>query len=115
MNGHKKGSFLCSVRAFARMLGVPTNQATEKTAMGEQANQQMLSFAKLQGRAVEADFDGGTMTSDAGALLLRQAEAKVGIIDRVVKALGDKEVYDGVAEDVRTLCQRFPLYTERQG
>jgi hypothetical protein len=56
----------------------------------EQANQSVLSFAKLQGRIVEADFDGGTMTSDAGALLLRQAEAKVGIIDRVVKAMSDR-------------------------
>jgi glycine hydroxymethyltransferase len=38
-----------------------------------------------------------------------------GFIDRVVKSLGDKEAYAAVAEDVKKLCQRFPLYTERQG
>ena len=43
-----------------------------------------------EGRKVEADFDGGATTSDAGALLLRQAEARIGIIDRVVMALSDR-------------------------
>ncbi len=36
-------------------------------------------------------------------------------IDRVVKNLGNKELYAEVAEDVKGLCRKFPLYTERQG
>ena len=35
-------------------------------------------------------FDGGTTTSDGGALLLRQAESKIGIVDRIVRALCDR-------------------------
>ena len=48
-----------------------------------------ISFARISGRKVEADFDGGATTSDGGALLLRKAESKVGIVDRIVKALSD--------------------------
>ena len=36
-------------------------------------------------------------------------------IDRVVKNLGNEAVYAEVAEDVKALCRKFPLYTERQG
>ena len=49
-----------------------------------------LSFASISGRKIEADFDGGTTTSDGGALLLRQAESKIGIVDRIVRALCDR-------------------------
>ena len=48
-----------------------------------------ISLASISGRKVEADFDGGATTSDGGALLLRKAESKVGIVDRIVKALSD--------------------------
>ena len=48
-----------------------------------------ISFASISGRKVEADFDGGATTSDGGALLLRKAESKIGIVDRIVKALSD--------------------------
>jgi glycine hydroxymethyltransferase len=36
-------------------------------------------------------------------------------IDRVVGNLGNEEVYAQVAQEVRALCEKFPLYTERQG
>jgi len=38
-----------------------------------------------------------------------------GFIDRVVKNLGNEEVYAEVAGDVQELCADFPLYTGRQG
>jgi len=38
-----------------------------------------------------------------------------GFIDRVVKNLGDSEVYAEVGREVRKLCEKFPLYTDRQG
>ena len=53
----------------------------------EQDSQEVLSFAKLRRKKVEADFDGGTVTSDAGALLLREVDRHTGIVDRVVGAL----------------------------
>ena len=55
-----------------------------------ESSQRTLSFASISGRKVEVDFDGGTTTSDAGALLLRQAESNIGIIDRVVAAMSDR-------------------------
>ena len=53
----------------------------------EQDSQTVLSFANLHSKKVEADFDGGTLTSDAGALLLREVDRRTGIVDRVVGAL----------------------------
>jgi glycine hydroxymethyltransferase len=44
-----------------------------------------------------------------------EMEEIAGFIDRVIANLGDKDIYEKVAEDVNGLCQRFPLYVERQG
>ena len=53
----------------------------------EQDSQMGFSFANLGGKKVEGAFDGGMITSDAGALLLREVDRHTGIIDRVVGAL----------------------------
>lgn len=50
-------------------------------------SQLVLAYASLGGKRLEANFDGGTLTSDAGALLLREVDRRTGIIDRVVGAL----------------------------
>ena len=55
-----------------------------------ESSQKTLSFASISGRRIEADFDGGMTTSDGGVLLLRQAESKIGIVDRTVEALSDR-------------------------
>ena len=39
----------------------------------------LFGFARLEGRAVVASFDGGAITSDAGALLLGAADQAIGI------------------------------------
>ena len=54
-----------------------------------ETSQNTLSFANISGKRIEADFDGGRTTSDGGVLLLRQAESKIGVIDRIVGALSD--------------------------
>ncbi|MFQ6105005.1 MAG: transposase [Candidatus Glassbacteria bacterium] len=38
---------------------------------------------------MNADFNGGTLTSDGGALFLREVERGVGVIRRLVEALLD--------------------------
>jgi hypothetical protein len=43
----------------------------------------------LRGKKLQADFDGGALTSDAGALLLREVDRRTGLIDRLVEALHD--------------------------
>ncbi len=56
----------------------------------EQGNQIGLSFARISGKRVEADFEGGNVTSDGGALFLRETESTVGILSRIVSALIDR-------------------------
>ncbi len=45
--------------------------------MPTQCNPALFDFAPIDGRAVVAAFDGGTITSDAGALLLGQADRAI--------------------------------------
>lgn len=54
-----------------------------------QRNQQSLRFKRLGRRNVEADFEGGRLTSDAGLLLLRETDARLGLIDAVDEAIPD--------------------------
>ena len=49
-----------------------------------------VSFASISGKSVEATFDGGTLTSDSGALLLRAVESQVGVVDQLTQALTDR-------------------------
>ncbi len=52
-----------------------------------QDTQIVLPFARLSGKNLQADFDGGTLSSDGGVLFLREIEAQVGIIRRFAGAL----------------------------
>jgi len=54
-----------------------------------ECNQTPVSFATLDRRNLVADFSGGTITSDAGALLLRQADRRIGLIDALDRAIPD--------------------------
>jgi hypothetical protein len=48
--------------------------------MDTQCNSSYLDFPMLGRREILADFDGGDITSDGGALLLRKVEQLTGII-----------------------------------
>ena len=49
-----------------------------------------LSFPAIQTKKVTAAFDGGAITSDAGVLLLAQAERRLGIVDRLTAHIPDR-------------------------
>ena len=49
-------------------------------------------FANIQGRKIEFNFQGGNVTSDAGMLLLRQVDLKLGLTKQLAKALNDERV-----------------------
>ncbi|MDP6776267.1 MAG: IS1380 family transposase, partial [Candidatus Latescibacteria bacterium] len=53
----------------------------------EEGKQFRLSFSSVCGKKVEADFDGGVVTSDSGVLLAREVDRKIGVIDCLVSAL----------------------------
>jgi hypothetical protein len=50
--------------------------------MPTECSPERFEFAPVKGRAVVAGFDGGTITSDAGALLLRATDRAIGLVDR---------------------------------
>lgn len=49
----------------------------------------VLPFARLSGKNLQGDFDGGTLSSDGGVLCLREIEAQEGVIRRFVEVLKD--------------------------
>jgi hypothetical protein len=67
-----------------------TDIATKKkeTAM-IQDTQIVLPFARLSGKNLQAEFDGGALSSDGGVLLLREIETRIGMIRRLAGALDD--------------------------
>jgi hypothetical protein len=62
-----------------------------------------MLFAPVEGRRVAADFDGGAMTSDGGALLLGAGERAVGLMDRFAACFADARAPELVEHRVTTL------------
>ena len=52
-------------------------------------NHKPLSFSSLGSKSVVADFLGGRLTSDAGALLLREVGQKIGLFEALNQAIPD--------------------------
>lgn len=62
-----------------------------------------FDFARIEGRQVVADFAGGEMTSDAGALLLGASDQAIGLIDRFAECFQDLRRPELIEHSVRTL------------
>ena len=62
-----------------------------------------FEFTAMARRRVEAGFDGGTITSDAGALLLGMTDRTIGLIDRFAACFEDRRCQDLVEHSVDTL------------
>jgi Transposase DDE domain group 1 len=54
-----------------------------------ECNGKKLVLSRLGRRRVEADFSGGRLTSDAGLLLLREIDRKLGLLDAANEAIPD--------------------------
>jgi hypothetical protein len=65
-----------------------------------------MAFAPVQGRAVVAAFDGGAITSDAGALLLGGADRAIRLVERFASCFTDRRRADLVEHDVATLVMQ---------
>lgn len=74
--------------------------------MPTQCNQDSFAFARAEGRAVVASFDGGRMTSDAGALLLGATDRAIGLVDRFAACFRDGRRADLVEHQARTLVRQ---------
>ena len=71
--------------------------------MPTQCNQDSFAFASVEGRRVEAGFDGGKVTSDAGAVLLGAADRAVRLMDRFAACFRDARR----PELIDTRCARW--------
>ena len=57
--------------------------------MQQQCDRKQLQFQGLGNRKVVGEFDGGTLTSDAGALLVRELDVRHGILDLLADCFTD--------------------------
>ena len=57
--------------------------------MRTECSERSFNFQPLVTRQVTARFDGGTITSDAGGLLLREVEAKTGLLAHLARCFDD--------------------------
>jgi hypothetical protein len=71
--------------------------------MPTECNAELFDFAPVGRREVVGSFDGGAMTSDAGALLLRATDRRIGVIDRLAKCFIDQRDQDLIEHSVATL------------
>jgi hypothetical protein len=51
---------------------------------------QLLLFKAISNKKIEADFDGGEVSSDAGLLFLREVENRIGLISKMTDSLRDR-------------------------
>ena len=64
---------------------------------------EQFDFGTVEGRAVEAAFDAGLVTSDAGALLLRATDRAIGLMDRFAACFPDERRRGLIEHEVVTL------------
>jgi hypothetical protein len=62
-----------------------------------------LVFTSLGSRRVEADFSAGSLTTDAGALLLREADRHLGLLNALDRAISDTRDPDAITHSQRSL------------
>jgi hypothetical protein len=72
-------------------------------AAATDCNPAPLLFQDLGARQVVADFSGGTLSSDGGVLLLRQADASLGLTHRLAECFQDRRTQVYVDHSVRQL------------
>ena len=63
----------------------------------------LFAFAPVEGRAVVAGFDGGAITSDAGALLLGATDRSIGLVRRFAACFTDARDPERVEHGITTL------------
>lgn len=70
------------------------------------ATSQPFLFADLGSRRVQADFSGGTLSTDAGALLLRQVDLNLGVSAELAQCFHDTRNQDWVDHSVQELLRQ---------
>jgi hypothetical protein len=71
--------------------------------MQTECSAERFDFGTVEGRAVEAAFDAGLVTSDAGGLLLGATDRAIGMIDRFAACFHDERRPHLIEHEVATL------------
>jgi hypothetical protein len=66
----------------------------------------LFGFEPVEGRRVEAAFDGGAMSSDAGALLLGRTDRAIRLLDRFASCFRDGRSAELIEHEVMTLVSQ---------
>lgn len=71
--------------------------------MPTECSPERFEFARVEGRQVVAGFDGGRVTSDAGALLLGATDRAIGLVARLAGCFRDARKPELIEHEVATL------------
>jgi hypothetical protein len=71
--------------------------------MPTECSAELFEFAPVERRQVVAGFDGGTITTDAGALLVGATDRAIGLVDRFAQCFVDRRRSELIEHEVRTL------------
>jgi hypothetical protein len=71
--------------------------------MPTECSRDLFGFAPVEGREVVAAFDGGAITSDAGALLLGATDRAIGMMERFAACFHDERNQNLIEHEVVTL------------
>jgi len=71
--------------------------------MQTECSPERFDFSSVEKRRVEADFTGGAITSDAGAVLLGATDKAIGLVERFAACFSDSRRPDLIEHEVRTL------------
>lgn len=63
----------------------------------------LMRFGRLGRRVIEANFEGGALSSDGGLMLLRQVDRRIGLSAAVAAALHDPRKPDSIVHKLRDL------------
>jgi Transposase DDE domain group 1 len=75
----------------------------EDSLLRTQCNEESFKFHPLAKREVQGRFDGGTITSEAGGLLLREVEKRTGIIAQFAACFTDHRDAERIEHTVKEL------------
>jgi hypothetical protein len=71
-------------------------------------NTNPILFSSLGSKKIQADFNGGSLTSDAGALLLREVDKHLGLIEAINSCIPDpRNPFYTIHEQKTMLAQRI--------
>ena len=71
--------------------------------MRTECSADLFGFVPVEGRVVVAAFDGGKMTSEAGAMLLGATERAIGLVARFAGCFSDYRAADLVEHTVASM------------